>query len=90
MKNKKIKMIPCPVCGYYTIVDDFPIMDICPVCFWQYDIIAQEQSDRIIGPNHGITYNQAKKNYKKYGAISIEHIEHTRPPFENELPENNN
>ena len=31
----------CPCCGYYTVEsDDEVIVDICDVCFWQYDVVA--------------------------------------------------
>lgn len=33
----------CPCCGFYTVdSEDEVIVDICPVCFWQYDNIAQK------------------------------------------------
>ena len=85
MKNK---MLPCPCCGNYTIIDDDLIVDICPVCFWQYDIVAQENPDRIIGPNH-VSLNTAKENYKKYGAMSFDYQKYVRAPFLEELPQNN-
>ena len=32
----------CPCCGYLTIDDtDELITDICDVCFWQYDEVAE-------------------------------------------------
>ena len=42
----------CPCCGYLTIDDtDEVITDICDVCFWQYDEVAQNMPDEIIGAN---------------------------------------
>ena len=39
----------CPCCGYLTIDDsDNVITDICEVCFWQYDEVAQNVPDVII------------------------------------------
>ena len=86
-----IKKIQCPCCGNYSVCDDgsIPIVDICPICFWQYDEIAQEYADRIIGPNHGVSFNMAKENYKKYGAISLDRLQYVRKPLDEELPENN-
>lgn len=85
------KRIPCPCCGNYTVIDNgaVPIVDICPVCFWQYDETAQEKSDIIIGPNHGVTFNMAKENYKKFGACSQDCLQYVRKPTNEELPENN-
>lgn len=33
----------CPCCGYLTIDDTNEVIDdICEVCFWQYDEVAQD------------------------------------------------
>lgn len=88
MKNKE-RMLPCPCCGNYTVKYDTLIVDICPVCFWQYDIVAQEHPDRVIGPNHGLSLNLARENYKCFGAINREYIQHVRKPLPEEMPENN-
>ena len=48
------KRIKCPCCGYLTIVDKEDknlIQDVCPVCFWQYNIEAINNPDKIIEPN---------------------------------------
>ena len=86
--------IQCPCCGYYTHESesvDAPLFEICPVCFWQYDVVAHNQPDRIIGANH-ISLNDAKKNYKQYGICKPRHIGKNlvREPLPEELPENNN
>lgn len=87
-----MKKIQCPCCGYYTIEDygEEVLVDICPVCFWQYDWIAQKYPDRRIGPNHGVSLNEAKKNYQTFGASRKEVIGYVRKPLPLELPENNN
>ena len=77
----------CPCCGFYTIdSDDEVITDICEVCFWQYDITAHEQHERSIGPN-GISLDEAKANYKKYGACKREFADQNfvRKPLNEEL-----
>jgi len=75
----------CPCCGYLTI-DDWSevITDICEVCFWQYDEVAQEKPDMIIGPNK-VSLNTAKKNYRLVGAIEERFISMVRLPHEDEL-----
>lgn len=79
----------CPCCGFYTVdSDDEVIVDICPVCFWQYDNIAQEKPNDIIGPNH-ISLNKAKENYRLFGVCEKQYINNVREPFPEELPENN-
>lgn len=85
------KKIACPCCENFTIdyYDTVPIIEICPVCFWQYDSTAQKYPDRIIGPNHGVSLNQAKKNYKNFGVFDEKYTKHVRVPAFSELPENN-
>ena len=70
-----MERIMCPCCRNYTIEsDDEVIVDICEVCFWQYDLAAQKQPDVNIGAN-GLSLNEARKNYKQYGACKKEFSE---------------
>lgn len=79
----------CPCCGYFTVEsDDEIIVDICEVCFWQYDVVAHNKPDTMKGANH-ITLNEAKNNYKTFGACEKRFINKVRPPKCEELPENN-
>lgn len=80
-----MKKIKCPCCGYFTIDDeDEVIVDICPVCFWQYDWIAQKYPDRVIGPNH-VSLNDAIQNYRRFGACEEVSIPYVRLPYQDEL-----
>ncbi len=75
----------CPCCGYLTIDDsDNIITDICDVCFWQYDEVAQNAPDSIIGAN-SVSFNIAKKNFKLMGAIEERFLNMVRTPYEDEL-----
>ncbi|MCR5835690.1 MAG: glycosyltransferase [Lachnospiraceae bacterium] len=80
-------MIRCPCCNCLTI-DDYmhPIVEICEVCYWQYDEVAQEKPDEVIGPNH-ICLNEAILNYRKYGAIDKKYVDYVRKPYKYELPQ---
>lgn len=41
-----MKRMICPCCGYFTVEsDDEIIIDICDVCFWQYDFVAHNYPD---------------------------------------------
>lgn len=79
-------MIRCPCCGYLTIEDDYVevIVDICPVCFWQYDETAHERPDDIIGPNN-VSLNKAKENFKAIGACEQKFLSNVRLPFKDEV-----
>ncbi|MGN7761431.1 CPCC family cysteine-rich protein [Paenibacillus sp. 22594] len=78
----------CPCCGYFTIEsDDEVIVDICDVCFWQYDVVAHEKPDWNIGANH-LSLNQARENYKVFGVCKEGYGNLVREPLLIELPEN--
>lgn len=79
----------CPCCGYYTIdSNDEVIVDICEVCYWQYDIVAQNHPNLVIGPNK-TSLTEAKLNYQKFGVSNTAFQFLVRFPYEEELPENN-
>lgn len=75
----------CPCCGYLTIDDTVGyVTDICDVCFWQYDEVAQNMPDRIIGANK-VSLNTAMKNYKLFGAVEEHFMNMVRQPREDEI-----
>ena len=81
-----MKKLKCPCCGFYTIEDDgcLIITDICDVCYWQYDLTAQENPDKAIGPNHGVSLNQARENYCKFKASREDVKRYVRPQRDDE------
>lgn len=75
----------CPCCGYLTIDDSNDIItDICDICFWQYDEVAQNAPNDIIGPNK-VSLNMARKNFKKFGAVEKRFLDKVRSPYEYEM-----
>ena len=79
----------CPCCGNYTIdSDDEIICDICPVCFWQYDDVAHDKPDTMLGANN-VTLNEARNTYLRFGASEQKFVSKVRKPLPEELPENN-
>ncbi len=78
-------MLRCPCCNCLTIDDTFEVVcEICDVCFWQYDLIAQKYPDKIIGPNK-VSLTEARQNYKKYGACERRFIKTVREPRKDEI-----
>lgn len=75
----------CPCCGYLTI-DDWceVITDICEICFWQYDQIAQNKPDTIAGCNK-VSLNAAKENYLLFGACEARFVDKVRLPLKSEV-----
>jgi len=86
-----MKRYKCPCCGFFTFESDFgdgPLFDYCDVCSWQYDPVAHDKPDTLVGANK-ITLLKARSNYQKYGASKPEYTNRVREPLEDELPENN-
>ena len=78
-------MLRCPCCNCLTIDDKMcPIVEICEVCYWQYDETAQDNPNKIIGPN-SVSLNDARYNYKKFGASDYRFKNHVRRPTYEEI-----
>lgn len=79
--------IKCPCCGYYTQLverEDEPLFEICEVCLWQYDAVAHDKPDTMLGAN-SVTLNQARENYKMFGVSERRLIGKGRNPLPEEL-----
>ena len=65
---------PCPCCGNITIpYGGDALAYICPICWWEIDLFIQSD-DEPSDQNHGLTLNQARENYKTYGAVKEEFV----------------
>ena len=77
---------PCPCCGYITIPNHGDALAyICPVCFWEIDLFIQsdnEPSDQ----NHGLTLQESKNNYMKFGAVLLHLKQYCRNAKDHEQP----
>jgi hypothetical protein len=58
------------------------------VCHWHEDFVCREYANEVAGPNK-VSLNQARENYKNFGASDKRFIDKARKPFDEELPENN-
>lgn len=81
-KRKKLKY-KCPCCGYYTL-KELGVYDICPVCYWEDDPFQIEDPDLEEQANT-VSLNQAKENYKKFGACEERLKKYVRQPKKDEL-----
>ena len=83
--NKNNKKFQCPCCRNYTM-DEEPTdtYEICPVCFWEDDPIQFKNHDYEGGANR-ITLNEARRNYKCFGAKDKRFLCHVRPPNPDEI-----
>ncbi len=76
----------CEVCGFNTFYsDERGRFFICPVCFWEDDEFHQNPDEPCYGPNHGISVNQARKNYHEFDAYRKEAIKDVRKPLPEEI-----
>ncbi|MEE6452628.1 CPCC family cysteine-rich protein [Gottfriedia acidiceleris] len=74
-----IKLYPCPCCGYKTLEEeDRGSYEICQVCFWEDDIIQNEDEDFVGGAND-LSLRQAKENFKKYRVSNLKYIDKIKP-----------
>lgn len=78
---------PCPCCGYHTlpVPSNEALAYICPVCFWEIDLFIQSD-DEPSDQNHGMTLNEAKKNFNLFGACCRQMLGNVRRPLEDEIP----
>ena len=77
---------PCVCCSFLTRFEpsngDY---DICPVCFWEDDPV-QNDSPNIKGGANKVSLNQARINFKRYGAMEQRFVKNVRAPYESEYP----
>jgi hypothetical protein len=78
--NKKFQ---CPCCGYYTLDDRAGTFGICPVCYWEDDIVQFNDPNYEGGANE-ISLSKARENFKRIGAISEEYLDCVRNPLDEE------
>ena len=84
--KKDSKMYPCPCCGFLTLSEGtHETFEICPICNWEDDDVQFKNPDFQGGANSE-SLNEAKRNYKKFGAISIKFIHEVRAPSTDEIP----
>jgi hypothetical protein len=76
----------CEVCGYYTFKNiKRDAFEICDVCLWEDDGYNDNPDNVSGGPNQELSLNQARVNFKQFGACSKQVAQYTRQPQEDEL-----
>jgi hypothetical protein len=73
----------CPCCGCKTLSTRGQY-DICLVCFWEDDPIAEKYPDEAHGCN-GVSLTEAQNNYKTVGACREDMVSHVREPRKDEM-----
>lgn len=72
----------CACCNFITI-EETAISGICPVCFWQKDFYQEENINDSGGPNL-VSLNEAKENFKEFGAVELRFKQYARAPSADE------
>jgi hypothetical protein len=70
---------PCPACGYLVFEEPPGSYDICPICFWEDDVVQLHNPDLAGGANK-VSLIEAQRNFSTLGAIEHRLLEHTRAP----------
>jgi hypothetical protein len=69
----------CPCCGY-VVFDEAPgSYLICPICFWEDDLV-QLLNPTFSGGANKTSLLEAQRNYKEFGATERRFIKHARKP----------
>ena len=76
---------PCPACGHKTL-DEIADYDICPVCYWEDDMLVDGKEDVCSPSNYGQLLSEAQSNYIIFGACKREYLDKVRPPTKDETP----
>lgn len=68
---------PCPCCGRLVFSEPPGSYDICPVCYWEDDLV-QLRFPYMRGANH-VNLIEAQHNYQAYGACEPRWCAFVRP-----------
>ncbi|MEG0072086.1 MAG: CPCC family cysteine-rich protein [Raoultibacter sp.] len=83
MTHNKKKFF-CPCCGNVTLTEEPPgTFAVCPVCYWEDDA-AQFKDPALAGGSNAVSLNQARENYRAFGACEVGCIEYVRRPLASE------
>lgn len=77
---------PCPCCGYLTLGAPPPgTFAVCPVCFWEDDDV-QFRDPGYPGGANTVSLQEARENFRRFGASDEAHRGEVRAPLAEELP----
>ena len=72
---------PCPCCGYLVFKEEPGSYDICPICFWEDDLVQLRFPFEGGGANRASLVD-AQKNFLEFGACELRLRQYTRAPLE--------
>jgi hypothetical protein len=82
------KGYPCYCCGYLTRSREISgTYEICPICNWEDDDV-QADDPQYDGGANSVSLDEARRNFKMFGAKSLASRSKVRDPIPDEIPEN--
>jgi hypothetical protein len=76
-------LYPCPCCGYLTFEDLPGSFEICPICFWEDDLVQLAFPDMAGGANK-CSLIEGQRNFASFGAWERRLIANSRQPRSDE------
>jgi len=73
-----------PCCKYFSLNENPGAYEICPVCFWMDDPL-QSRDTNCIRPTNRMSLNEARNNFRLYGAMDKRYIDFVRKPLDYEV-----
>jgi hypothetical protein len=85
-EHDMVTQFPCPCCGFLTrSTEEHGTYEICPVCNWEDDGV-QYGDPTFWGGANILSLNEAKENFKEFGASMKEDLPYVRSPLADEYP----
>jgi Cysteine-rich CPCC len=70
---------PCPVCGYLVFNESPGSYDICPICFWEDDLV-QLGYPLMAGGANKVSLHDAQRQFMRDGAVEFRFVNNVRRP----------
>ena len=74
--------VACACCGYL-VLEERGIYDICPICFWEDDMV-QIANPWFAGGANSPSLAQAQRTFLEIGAMEERFLKNVRPPNSSE------
>jgi hypothetical protein len=84
IEGQPSKLLACPVCRYKTFAE-LGTWQTCPVCGWNSDPMQEAMPSEPIGSN-GISLDEARQNFARFGAITQEKLAEVEPEGKQKYP----
>lgn len=76
-------LYPCPCCGYLTFSEPPGSFEICPICFWEDDLVQLAFPDMAGGANK-CSLIEGQRNFASFGACERRLVANSRQPKSDE------